>query len=99
MRIDADRVRHLARLARLHVPESEIPRLVEGLSGILEHLDRLGALPAASVQPGAGEPTASRPDDPEARLDPGALHRLSPAWSPPYYVAPAPRTGHPEVPG
>jgi aspartyl-tRNA(Asn)/glutamyl-tRNA(Gln) amidotransferase subunit C len=47
--IDRDIVRHVARLARLHLSESEEERMVAELSGILEHIDQIQALPLDDV--------------------------------------------------
>jgi aspartyl-tRNA(Asn)/glutamyl-tRNA(Gln) amidotransferase subunit C len=42
--IDRDQVLHVARLARLHLEESEVERMAAELSGVLEHVDRIAGL-------------------------------------------------------
>jgi aspartyl-tRNA(Asn)/glutamyl-tRNA(Gln) amidotransferase subunit C len=51
--IDADTVRHVARLARLHLEPEEEARMREELSGILDHVDRIQALDLDGVPPTA----------------------------------------------
>jgi aspartyl-tRNA(Asn)/glutamyl-tRNA(Gln) amidotransferase subunit C len=65
--IDRDQVLHVARLARLRLSEEEVERMAGELSGILEHVDRIGELDLDG-----GEPTSHvvdlvnvlRPDEP-----------------------------------
>jgi aspartyl-tRNA(Asn)/glutamyl-tRNA(Gln) amidotransferase subunit C len=49
--IDREQVLHVARLARLELSEEEIERMAGELSGILEHVDRIGELDLDSVEP------------------------------------------------
>lgn len=49
--IDDATVRHVARLARLHLEPDELERMREELSGILEHVDRIQALALDEVPP------------------------------------------------
>ena len=49
--IDRDQVLHVARLARLRLSEEEVERMTGELSGILEHVDRLGKLDLEGVEP------------------------------------------------
>jgi aspartyl-tRNA(Asn)/glutamyl-tRNA(Gln) amidotransferase subunit C len=49
--ISREAVEHVARLARLQLGEAELERMREQLSGILEYVDKLGALDTASVEP------------------------------------------------
>lgn len=49
--IDLDTVRHVARLARLHLDADEELRMQEELNGILEHIDRIQALDLDDVEP------------------------------------------------
>jgi aspartyl-tRNA(Asn)/glutamyl-tRNA(Gln) amidotransferase subunit C len=49
--IDRDQVLHVARLARLRLSEDELERMVGELSGILEHVDRIGELDLDDVEP------------------------------------------------
>jgi len=49
--IDRDQVLHVARLARLKLSEEEVETMVGELSGILEHVDRIGKLDLEGVDP------------------------------------------------
>jgi aspartyl-tRNA(Asn)/glutamyl-tRNA(Gln) amidotransferase subunit C len=49
--IDRDQVLHVARLARLRLSDEEVERMVGDLSGILEHVDRIGKLDLEGVEP------------------------------------------------
>jgi len=49
--IDDATVRHVARLARLHLEPDEERRMVDELSGILEHVDAIQALDLDGVPP------------------------------------------------
>jgi aspartyl-tRNA(Asn)/glutamyl-tRNA(Gln) amidotransferase subunit C len=49
--IDREQVLHVARLARLRLSEGEVEKMVGELSGILEHVDRIGKLDLEGVEP------------------------------------------------
>jgi aspartyl-tRNA(Asn)/glutamyl-tRNA(Gln) amidotransferase subunit C len=49
--IERDQVLHVARLARLRLSEEEVETMVGELSGILEHVDRIGNLDLEGVEP------------------------------------------------
>ena len=49
--IDRDQVLHVARLARLRLSDEEVERMAGELSGILEHVDRIGRLDLEGVEP------------------------------------------------
>jgi aspartyl-tRNA(Asn)/glutamyl-tRNA(Gln) amidotransferase subunit C len=49
--IEREQVLHVARLARLRLSESEVERMAGELSGILEHVDRIGELDLDDVPP------------------------------------------------
>ena len=49
--IDREQVLHVARLARLHLDDSEVERMAGELSGVLEHVDRIAALDLDDVPP------------------------------------------------
>ncbi|HEY1854068.1 MAG TPA: Asp-tRNA(Asn)/Glu-tRNA(Gln) amidotransferase subunit GatC [Solirubrobacterales bacterium] len=49
--IDRAQVLHVARLARLRLSEDEVETMVGELSGILEHVDRIGRLDLDGVEP------------------------------------------------
>jgi aspartyl-tRNA(Asn)/glutamyl-tRNA(Gln) amidotransferase subunit C len=49
--IDRAQVLHVARLARLRLDEDDVERMAGELSGILEHVDRIGTLDLDGVEP------------------------------------------------
>ena len=49
--IDREQVLHVARLARLELAEDEVERMAGELSGILEHIERIGELDLAGTDP------------------------------------------------
>jgi len=49
--IDRDQVLHVARLARLRLSDEDVETMVGELSGILEHVDRIGSLDLEGVEP------------------------------------------------
>ena len=49
--IEREQVLHVARLARLRLSEDEIEMMAGELSGILEHVDRIGELDLDDVAP------------------------------------------------
>ena len=72
--IDREQVLHVARLARLELDDDEVERMTRELSGILDHVDRIGNLDLEGVEPTshvvalenvlrADEPWASLPRD------------------------------------
>jgi aspartyl-tRNA(Asn)/glutamyl-tRNA(Gln) amidotransferase subunit C len=72
--IDREQVLHVARLSRLRLSEEEVEKMAGELSGILEHVDRIGNLDLEGVEPTshvvalenvwrADEPRPSLPQD------------------------------------
>ncbi len=61
MAIGPDDVRHVAVLARLAVPESQLPELVAQLNGILSHMDALAKVKTSGVVATAGVGDAAMP--------------------------------------
>jgi aspartyl-tRNA(Asn)/glutamyl-tRNA(Gln) amidotransferase subunit C len=49
--IEREQVLHVARLARLRLSDEEVERMVGELSGILDHVDRIGNLDLEGVEP------------------------------------------------
>jgi len=49
--IEREQVLHVAKLARLRLSEEEVEAMVGELSGILEHVDRIGNLDLEGVEP------------------------------------------------
>lgn len=61
MAIGPDDVRHVAALARLSVPESQLPELVAQLNGILVHMDALALVKTTDVPAAQGVGDAAMP--------------------------------------
>ena len=51
MRITEEEVRRVAELANLALTQEEIDRMVQDMSGILEHVDKLSELDTSNVEP------------------------------------------------
>lgn len=51
MSIDIDTARRVAHLARIAVPEDDLPALAEQLSGILTFMEQLGEVDVEGVEP------------------------------------------------
>jgi aspartyl-tRNA(Asn)/glutamyl-tRNA(Gln) amidotransferase subunit C len=49
--IDREQVLHVARLARLRLNDDELETMARELSGILEHVERIGELDLDGVEP------------------------------------------------
>ena len=49
--IDREQVLHVARLARLELPDEEVERMARELSGILEHVERFSELDLDATEP------------------------------------------------
>jgi aspartyl-tRNA(Asn)/glutamyl-tRNA(Gln) amidotransferase subunit C len=49
--IDRDQVLHVARLARLSLSDEEVERMSDELSGIIEHIEKIGELDLEGVPP------------------------------------------------
>jgi aspartyl-tRNA(Asn)/glutamyl-tRNA(Gln) amidotransferase subunit C len=49
--IEREQVLHVARLARLRLSDQEVETMVGELSGILDHVDRIGRLDLEGVEP------------------------------------------------
>jgi aspartyl-tRNA(Asn)/glutamyl-tRNA(Gln) amidotransferase subunit C len=49
--IEREQVLHVAKLARLRLSDEDVERMAGELSGILEHVDRIGELDLDEVEP------------------------------------------------
>jgi aspartyl-tRNA(Asn)/glutamyl-tRNA(Gln) amidotransferase subunit C len=81
--IDRDQVLHVARLARLRLSEAEVATMTGELSGILDHVDRIGRLDLDGVEPTSHVvelENVLRPDEPRPSLPPEVA--LAPAPDP-----------------
>ena len=69
--IDREQVLHVARLARLALSDEEIETMAAELSGILEHVDRIGGMDLEGVEPTShvvALQNVLRPDEPSPSL-------------------------------
>lgn len=70
--IGHDRVRHVALLSRLELSDEEIQRFSRELTGILQHINKLGELDLEGVEPTSHAIPVSdvfREDEPRTSLD------------------------------
>ena len=82
--IDHDDVRHVARLARLRLEPAEAERMTAELAKILDHIDKIGELDLAAVEPTAHVLAVTdvlRPDKPRPGLTRDDALRGAPAVS------------------
>jgi len=78
--IDREQVLHVARLARLELSEEEVETMSRELSGILEHVDKIGELDLEGIEPTSHvtrlenvlRPDEPRPSWPRERVLEGA---------------------------
>jgi aspartyl-tRNA(Asn)/glutamyl-tRNA(Gln) amidotransferase subunit C len=49
--LDTDTVRRIARLARIRVPEDELPTLADELSRIMDWIEQLNAVDTSNIEP------------------------------------------------
>jgi aspartyl-tRNA(Asn)/glutamyl-tRNA(Gln) amidotransferase subunit C len=76
--ITDDEIRALARLARVRVPDEDVPALRDQLERILGYVRGLAEVDVTDVEPFIGprdEPTRLRADDPQPPLDPALALR------------------------
>ena len=69
--IERDQVLHVAKLARLRLSDEEVETMVGELSGILEHVDRIGNLDLEGIEPTShvvALENVLRPDEPRPSL-------------------------------
>ena len=79
--IDAETVRHVARLARLHLDPDEVERMRRELSSILEHVERIQSLDLTGVPPTThvvALENVLRDDEPRPSLTPEEALREAP---------------------
>ncbi len=87
--VTAEMVRKIADLARLRVPEEDLPRWAEQLSRILAYIDQLAGIPEAAFGPARpGPATPVRKDDPVAGVGLEALEANAPRQVHGYGVVP-----------
>ena len=89
--VTAEVVRKVAELARLRLPEEELPLWTEQLSRIVEYIDQLKQIPEAAFSAGASDaasPTPLRSDEPRPGGGAKALEENAPRLSHGYGAVP-----------
>lgn len=92
--ISREEVLHVARLARLALPEEEIEPMARELSAVLEHIERIKELDLVGVPPTSHvvEMTARlRPDEPTECLPRELVLAQAPAVSDDGFLVPSPQ--------
>ncbi|MFA5354683.1 MAG: Asp-tRNA(Asn)/Glu-tRNA(Gln) amidotransferase subunit GatC [Thermodesulfovibrionales bacterium] len=91
MRITGDDVRHIARLARLHLAEEEVSTMGGQLNAIIEYVEQLGSLDTTDVEPTSHVlplQNVMRDDAPRPSLLPEDALRNAPDPSEAFYRVP-----------
>jgi aspartyl-tRNA(Asn)/glutamyl-tRNA(Gln) amidotransferase subunit C len=92
--IDREQVLHVARLARLRLDEEEVERMAGELSGILDHVDRIGALDLDDVEPTSHVvdlENVLRPDEPRPSWPRDEMLKSAPDPADGAFRAPSPQ--------
>jgi len=92
--IEREQVLHVARLARLRLSDSELDRMAGELSGILEHVDRIGELELDDVRPTSHVvelENVLRPDEPRPSWPREAVLEQAPDPADGAFRVPSPR--------
>jgi len=92
--IEREQVLHVARLARLRLNEAEVEKMAGELSGILEHVDRIGELELDDVPPTSHVvdlENVLRPDEPRPSWPRGDVLAQAPDPADGAFRVPAPR--------
>ncbi len=79
--IEREQVLHVARLARLLLSDEEVERMREELSGILDHIEKIGELDLDGVDPTShviALENVLRPDEPRPSLAREAALSMAP---------------------
>lgn len=93
--IEHEQVLHVAKLARLRLSEDEVERMAGELSGILEHVDRIGELDLDEVEPTSHVvelENVLRPDEPRPSWSKEAVLEQAPDPADGAFRVPSPRT-------
>jgi aspartyl-tRNA(Asn)/glutamyl-tRNA(Gln) amidotransferase subunit C len=92
--IDREQVLHVARLARLSLSDEEVERMSAELSGILDHIEKIGELDLDGVPPTSHvvEVTnALRPDEPRPSWPREVMLAAAPAVADDGFEVPSPQ--------
>ncbi|MFQ5591499.1 MAG: Asp-tRNA(Asn)/Glu-tRNA(Gln) amidotransferase subunit GatC [Phycisphaerae bacterium] len=89
--LDEKTIRHVARLARLHITEEEVARYVEQLSSVLSYVEQLNELDTENVAPTTQALCVSnvfREDEVRASLSPDAALASAPQHKDGFFQVP-----------
>jgi aspartyl-tRNA(Asn)/glutamyl-tRNA(Gln) amidotransferase subunit C len=92
--IEREQVLHVAKLARLRLNDAEVKKMAGELSGILEHVDRIGELDLDGVEPTSHVvelENALRPDEPRPSWAREAVLEQAPDPAEGAFRVPSPR--------
>lgn len=92
--IEREQVVHVARLARLRLSEPELERMAGELSGILDHVDRIGELDLDHVAPTSHVielENVLRPDEPRPSWPREAMLEAAPDSAEGAFRVPSPQ--------
>lgn len=92
--IEREQVLHVAKLARLRLSDAEVEKMAGELSGILEHVDRIGELDLDGVEPTSRVvelENVLRPDDPRPSWPKDAVLEQAPDPAEGAFRVPSPR--------
>jgi aspartyl-tRNA(Asn)/glutamyl-tRNA(Gln) amidotransferase subunit C len=92
--IDRDEVLHVARLARLKLDDGEVESMARELSGVLDHIAKIGELDLDDVPPTSHVVEVLgrlRPDRPRASLSREVALEQAPAVSDGGFLVPSPQ--------
>lgn len=76
MSLDSKTVAHIATLARIRVPEADLPGLAQELSGIMTWIEQLNEVDTKGVQPMTGVLARDLPRRPDAVTDGGDPNKV-----------------------
>lgn len=76
MSLDVKTVAHIATLARIRVPESDLPGLAKELSGIMTWIEQLGEVDTTNVEPMTGVLHRGLPQREDVVDDGGAPEKI-----------------------
>ena len=91
--LSRDQVLHVARLARLELNEEELDRMGEELSGVLDHIEKIGELDLEAVPPTSHVvevENALRADEPRPSLPRDVVLAEAPDPAPDGFRVPSP---------
>ncbi|MEX0775787.1 MAG: Asp-tRNA(Asn)/Glu-tRNA(Gln) amidotransferase subunit GatC [Phycisphaeraceae bacterium] len=90
-KLSEEQVRHVSKLARLRLSDTEVHDLAQQLSAVLRHVEKLNELDLTNVEPMAHAMDLAnvlRPDEPGPTLTVEQVLANAPDRSPPFFKVP-----------